>query len=106
MLISLGQILFSKQPHESLTGIPQIIRAIEEGRPPFQLQEEQMRELRFHPSVLRSTWDKTPSQRPTARDIEILVQTGLNRKTITTSGQSSQTLSSQSERRRGKCDVP
>ena len=51
-----------------------IIRAIVARELPFQLQEEQVIKLRFHPSILQRTWGMTPSQRPAAQDIAAVVQ--------------------------------
>lgn len=76
-----------------------VMRAIVAGRPPFQLQEEHISKLRFHPSVLQRTWDMTPSQRPAADNFAAVIQTGLcqdfntiplNREIVTISRESSQ----------------
>lgn len=48
------------------------------GRPPFQLQQEQVEKLRFHPTVLQRTWDLVASQRPRAQELAAVIETGLS----------------------------
>jgi hypothetical protein len=52
------------------------MRAISSGLLPFKFEEYDAN-LPIRPSVLRSTWDWAPSQRPTAKEFVVALRTGL-----------------------------
>ena len=60
-----------------MTTEAQLMWAIDSGLSPFELQEHDA-SFPFRSSVLRSTWNMSPSERPTAKEFVVSVQAGLN----------------------------